>query len=103
MIGSRVRHAGDDDARSVKSKSAAQVESGGRPDWGDQALEDEQEAQAANDQDGEEAGGEESPPPPQQQQPPIKVKKEAFDVPMQGPFYLHDDRFDEAEAQAHEE
>lgn len=34
---------------------------------------------------------------------PERVKREPFEVPQAGAFWLHDDRFDEVEAAAHEE
>ena len=77
-------------------------------DWGDQEEEEKDtgaaspaaEAAAAEDEDdeGEEEAEEEAPVKH------VKAKtREPFEVPMQGNFWLHDDRFDEAEAAAHEE
>ena len=77
-------------------------------DWGDQEEEEKDtgaaspaaEAAAAEEEDeeGEEEAEEEAPVKH------VKAKtREPFEVPMQGNFWLHDDRFDEAEAAAHEE
>ena len=85
---------------------ADQIDAGSRPDpspdkratWGDEE-EDESEEENATGEAKEEEDDEEAE---------TKTKSktgrgEPFEVPMQGQFWGHDDRFDEAEAAAHEE
>ena len=85
----------DEDLTKEADTVPAAITAAGGADWGDQE-EDEEEDKAADDAPAgpeTEAGEAKA----------VRVKREPFEVPMQGQFWGHDDRFDEAEAAAHEE
>lgn len=77
-------------------------------DWGDEEEEEEEEEDADKPADGSKAAaaeeGQEEGDADQEDAGAKKAKpREPFEVPTQGAFWLHDDRFDEAEAAAYEE
>eukprot|EP00955_Chlamydomonas_euryale_P101365 365338-Chlamydomonas_euryale.AAC.44 len=83
--------------------------SGASAKWADKDEEDEDaaedvvegsSAEGEDSQLAEKDGGEDA----EEKKPaPKREKKEPFEVPTQGAFWLHDDRFDETEAAAHDE
>ena len=92
---------GDDEEADdpVEDKAAPAVSASAAPgaDWGDEEEEegDKEDEEGAVDTVAKE--GEKEPKA-------LRIKREPFEVPMQGhSAWLHDDRFDEAEAAAHEE
>lgn len=99
--------AGDDDSRSQASvrRSKQEPTPAAETDWlGEDDAQSDQgrdwlQGEDQDENENEEVAEEEVKDEPRK---PF-VKREPFEVPTQGAFWLHDDRFDEAEQAAHEE
>jgi hypothetical protein len=98
--------AGDESEQSGSEKPAGAVSKAKKADWGDEVEAEEKEKSdveeeeaAADDEDdkAEEGPGEED-----EVEKAKPAPRQPFEVPTAGAFWLHDDRFDDADAAAHE-